>query len=358
MSCLKCEVSVMHKTRVGIIGATGYVGVELVRGLSVHPYVELTSLVSRSFAGKAFSDIYPAYRGICDIALSDCSPAEMAFACDVVITALPHGVSSQVVPVLLDAGVKVIDHSGDFRYKKAATYEFSYGLSHPRPDLLTEAVYGIPELYRKELAASRLTANPGCYPTCSILALAPLLRHGIIKTDSIIIDAVSAISGAGRKADLAYSFSEACDSFKPYGVINHRHTTEIEQECSLIAGKEIYVTFTPHLAPMKRGMLATIYADPIGECTVEELRELYGKEYSEDPFVRILRGGALPDTSNVIGSNYIDIAVDFDRKTGKIKIFSALDNLGKGAALQAIQALNVMQGYPENIALRNISRGI
>jgi len=348
----------MHKTRVGIIGATGYVGVELVRGLSVHPNVELTCLVSRSFAGKAFSDIYPSYRGICDIVLSDCSPAEMASSCDVVITALPHGVSSQVVPVLLDAGVKVIDHSGDFRYKNALTYEFSYGLSHPRPDLLAEAVYGIPEIYRKELVTARLTANPGCYPTCSILALAPLLKHGIIKTEGIIIDAVSAISGAGRKADLAYSFSEACDSFKPYGVLNHRHTTEIEQECSLAAGREIKVTFTPHLAPMKRGMLATIYADPIGECTAEQLRALYEKEYATEPFVRILPAGTLPDTSNVIGSNYMDISVDFDRRTGKIKVFSALDNLGKGAALQAIQALNVMQGYPEDTALRNLSRGV
>jgi N-acetyl-gamma-glutamyl-phosphate reductase len=348
----------MHKTRVGIIGATGYVGVELVRGLSVHPNVELTCLVSRSFSGKAFSDIYPAYKGICDTILSDCSPSEMASFCDVVITALPHGVSSQVVPVLLDAGVKVIDHSGDFRYRNAATYEFSYGLSHPRPDLLAEAVYGIPELYREELTTARLTANPGCYPTCSILALAPLLRHGLIKTDGIIIDAISAISGAGRKADLPYSFCEACDSLKPYAVLNHRHTTEIEQECSLAAGKDIHVSFTPHLAPMKRGMLATIYADPIGECTSEELRALYQNEYSGDTFVRILPGGTLPDTANVIGSNYIDIAVEFDRRTGKIKLFSALDNLGKGAALQAIQALNVMQGYPEDISLRNLSRGI
>lgn len=348
----------MHKTRVGIIGATGYVGVELVRGLSVHPNVEITCLVSRSYAGKAFSDIYPAFRGICDTLLSECPPAEMAGLCDVVITALPHGVSSQVVPVLLDAGVKVIDHSGDFRYRKADTYEFSYGLSHPRPDLLTEAVYGIPELYRKELSTARLTANPGCYPTCSILALAPLLRHGMIKTDGIIIDAISAISGAGRKADLAYSFCEACDSLKPYAVLNHRHTTEIEQECSFAAGKDIHVTFTPHLAPMKRGMLATIYADPVGECTSEELRALYQNEYSADPFVRILKGKDLPDTGNVIGSNYIDIAVDFDSRTGKIKVFSALDNLGKGAALQAIQALNVMQGYPEDLALRTLSKGI
>lgn len=348
----------MHKTRVGIIGATGYVGVELIRGLSVHPHVELTCLVSKSFAGKAFSDIYPSFRGICDIILSDRSPAETASVCDVVITALPHGVSSQVVPVLLDAGIKVIDHSGDFRYKNAATYELSYGLSHPRPDLLSDAVYGIPELYRKELATARLTANPGCYPTCSILAIAPLLRHGMIKPDGIIIDAVSAISGAGRKADLPYSFCEACDSFKPYSVINHRHTTEIEQECSLAAGREINVTFTPHLAPMKRGMLATIYADPAKECSAEELRGLFEKEYSGDSFVRILRDGLLPDTSGVIGSNYMDIAVEIDRRTGKIKIFSALDNLGKGAALQAIQALNVMQGYPEDTALRSLSRGI
>lgn len=351
----------MDKIKVGIIGATGYVGAELVRGLTVHPLADLSVLTSRTFAGKRFSDIYPAYSGICDLELRDADPIRVAKECDFVITALPHGVSSATVPSLLDAGVRVLDHSGDFRYRTLEPYTFSYGLEHPCPELLSEAVYGIPELYRKELAGARLTADPGCYPTCSVLALAPLLRHGLIRTEGIIIDAVSAVSGAGRKADLAYSFCETQDSFKPYTVINHRHTTEIEQECSLLAGTDIHVTFTPHLASMKRGMLTTIYAEPVsfdGSRTIEVLREALMSDYADEPFVRVKTGDELPNTAHVVGTNYIDISVNYDLRTHRIKLFSALDNLGKGAALQAIQAMNAMYGFPEETGLLRLSSGL
>ncbi|MBN1892479.1 MAG: N-acetyl-gamma-glutamyl-phosphate reductase [Clostridiales bacterium] len=351
----------MNKIKVGIIGATGYVGAELVRGLAVHPLADLSALTSRSFAGKRFSDVYPAYSGICDLELTDLSPAQIAKECDLVITALPHGVSSATVPELLDAGARVIDHSGDFRYRTLEPYTFSYGLEHPCPELLSEAVYGIPELYRKELAGARLTANPGCYPTCSVLALAPLLRHGLIRTEGIIIDAVSAVSGAGRKSDLAYSFCETQESFKPYAVINHRHTTEIEQECSFLSGTDIHVTFTPHLASMKRGMFATIYAEPAssgGSRTIDVLREALKSDYAGEPFIRVKNGDELPNTAHVVGTNYIDISVRYDSITNRIKLFSALDNLGKGAALQAIQAMNVMYGFPEETGLTHLSSGL
>ncbi|MEI8198863.1 MAG: N-acetyl-gamma-glutamyl-phosphate reductase [Eubacteriales bacterium] len=347
----------MKKTKVGIIGATGYVGVELIRILSMHPNVILTHLVSQSFVGKSFSDVYPSFRGICDLPLTGEGPEAVAAGCDLVITALPHGISSKVVPVLLSEGVKVIDHSGDFRYRRQAVYEASYGLIHPCPELLPQAVYGIPELYRDKLATASLVANPGCYPTCSILGLAPLLAKKIINTGGIIVDAVSGISGAGRKAELAYSYCESSDNFKAYSVSMHRHTTEIEQEYSILAGVDVCITFTPHLAPMKRGMYATIYADLLPETrdmTASEIRGLYETYYSDDSFVRILPLDVAPETRYVAYSNYIDISIFTDPRTGKVKILSAQDNLGKGAAAQAVQALNAMQGYPEGLGLSNL----
>lgn len=347
----------MNETKVGIIGATGYVGVELVRLFSLHPYVRLTHLVSKSYAGKKFSDIYPAFRGVCDLELSDSTPEQVAKSCDFVITALPHGVSSVVVPVLLQNGVKVIDHSGDFRYRTLAPYTESYGLTHPCPELLTTAVYGLPELYRDRLASAVLAADPGCYPTCSILALAPLLKKKFISTQGLIIDAVSGYTGAGRKADLPYSFCEATESFKAYSLLGHRHTTEIEQECSFLADAPVVVTFTPHLAPMKRGMYATIYADLSPEhadMSEDDLHRVYEEYYRDEYFVRVLPRKAVPETKNVSGSNFIDVSVFLDRRTNKVKITSALDNMGKGSASQAVQTLNVMQGYPEGTGLAGL----
>lgn len=343
----------MKKTRIGIVGATGYVGMELLRLLILHRQFEITTLVSQSFVGQRFSDIYPAFRGLIDQTLSELSIEQLANECDLVVTALPHGVSSKVVPQLLDAGLKVLDHSGDFRYRKLEVYESAYNLSHPEPELLTEAIYGLPEIYRDQLAAARLAANPGCYPTCSILGLLPLLKNNLIDTNSIIIDAYSGISGAGRKADLAFSFCEAQDNIRPYGVIGHRHTSEIEQEAGLLAGLEEApaISFTPHLAPIKRGMLATIYAKIKPEAAQTDLTEIYDQAFASETFVRLMPQGQMPETKNVSYTNFADISWAYDKRTGLVKVMSAIDNLGKGASGQALQTINIMCGLPEDTGL-------
>jgi N-acetyl-gamma-glutamyl-phosphate reductase len=341
------------KMRIGIVGATGYVGMELVRLLAVHRRFELTRLVSQSFVGKRFTDVYPAFAHLVDLPLTDLDLNGLAADCDLVITALPHGVSAVVVPELLARGLRVLDHSGDFRYRDVAIYEKAYKLEHPQPQLLQEAVYGLPEIYRETIASARLVANPGCYPTCSLLGLLPLLRAGVISTDGIIIDAVSGISGAGRKADLAFSFCESESSFKAYGAVGHRHTSEIEQEAGLLAGQQapLTLTFTPHLAPMKRGMLATIYADLLPSVEADSLHELFERTYQHEYFVRVLPAGQLPETRHVAYTNFADLAVLTDKRTNKVKVISAIDNLGKGAAAQAVQALNLMAGFLENEGL-------
>ena len=347
-----------EQTRIGIIGATGYVGVELVRILSTHPGFRLAVLNSKSFTGKRFSDIYPAFRSIVDLELTEPDADTLAAECDIVVTALPHGVSAETIPGLLDRGLRVLDHSGDFRFRDVKVYEAAYGLTHPRPDLAATAAYGLPELYRDQIRGARLVANPGCYPTCSILPLAPLLAAGLIESDGLIIDAVSGVSGAGRKADLAYSFCETESTFRPYGVVGHRHTPEIEQELGRKAGAPVIVSFTPHLAPMKRGMLATIYAHPRVGVTQADVERCLADAYAAEPFVRLLTGGALPDTRNTAGTNFIDIACRLDNRSGWLKLFSALDNLGKGAAAQAVQALNLMAGLPETAGLLNAGMSI
>ena len=354
----------MDSIKVSIIGSTGYVGAELVHGFLCHPDVKLVHLTSQSFKGQLFSDVYPVYRGICDMPLEDITPEEVAKDSDLVITALPHGVSSKTVPVLLENGARVIDHSGDFRYKVLATYEKSYKLEHPHPELLKEAVYGLPELYRNELKTARLVANPGCYPTCSLTALAPFLKAGLIDTSSIIIDAVSGVTGAGRKSDLAYAYCELDEAFKPYGAVGHRHTTEISEQCSFLSGGDgtsVKVAFTPHLAPFRRGMLATIYCRPseaFADVSTEKIGSIYKEYYKDEHFVRALPGKELPDVKAVNGSNYIDVNGVYDPDTGLIKLFSAQDNLGKGAALQAIQAFNAMFSLPEQTGLSTVIRGV
>lgn len=340
--------------RIGIVGATGYVGVELIRLLAGHPDFQMTRLVSQSYAGKLFAEVYPSFNRLVDLTLTTLDVDDLAANCDLVITALPHGISAAVVPDLLDRGVKVLDHSGDFRYRDVKVYEQAYKLSHPRPDLLKEAVYGLPEFYRDQIACARLVANPGCYPTCSLLALKPLLAAGVIRTDGIVIDAVSGISGAGRKAEVAYSFCESAENFKAYSVVGHRHTSEIEQEAGLIVGNQgpLTLTFTPHLAPMNRGMLATVYADLMPGVDAAGLHALYEKAYAGEYFVRLLPAGQVPETKHVAYTNFADLAVFADSRTGKVKILSAIDNLGKGASAQAVQALNLMAGLPETAGLQ------
>lgn len=340
-----------QKTRIGIIGATGYVGAELARILYSHDGFELTLLTSQSFAGKPFSQIYPAFRGLVDLPCRTLDLDEAAALCDIVVTALPHGVSSATVPQLLERGLRVLDHSGDFRYREVAAYEDAYKLTHPEPALLAEAVYGLPELYRAKIGSARLIGDPGCYPTCSILALAPALKGGAVSSDRIIVDAVSGVSGAGRKSDLAYSYCETDESFRAYGVIGHRHTSEIEQELSLLAGRTVAIGFTPHLAPMKRGMLATVYADLTPGVTAESLHQMYESYYKDEPFVRVLPAGTCPDTRHVSGTNMADIGVFADLRNGRAVLLCAIDNLGKGSASQAVQSLNLMAGLPETAGL-------
>ncbi len=338
--------------RIGIVGATGYVGLELVRLLAGHSGFLLAELVSQSHVGRPFSEVHPAFRSIVDLACSDLSADRLAERCDFVVTALPHGVSSALVPGLLDKGLRVLDHSGDFRFKDAAVYEAAYGLTHPRPDLLAEAVYGLPELYRDRIRTARIVANPGCYPTCTLLGLVPLLRAGAVDPASLVVDAASGISGAGRKADVPYLFTEAAESFKAYGVTGHRHRPEIEQELSAAAGVPVAVTFVPHLAPMKRGMLATIHAQVRPGFDAAALRRIFEEAYAGEYFVRLLPAGTFPETRSTTGTNFADLGLHYDARTGRIAVFSAIDNLGKGAAAQALQALNLMAGFDEAAGLR------
>lgn len=340
------------KIRLGIIGATGYVGAELARWLIGHDGIHITWLTSQTFAGKPFSDVYPAFRGLLDLPCRAFDLEEAAQTCDVVITALPHGVSAAMVPQLLARGLRVLDHSGDFRYRDVAVYESAYRLTHPAPALLAQAVYGLPELYRDRIADARLVANPGCYPTCALLALAPALQAGAVRPGGLIVDAVSGVSGAGRKADLPFSYCETDENFRAYGVVGHRHTSEIEQELSLLAGQPVVISFTPHLAPMKRGMLATVYADLADGVESGDLRRIYEQRYQDEPFVRLLPAGGCPETRHVAGSNLADIGLFADPRTGRGVFLCAIDNLGKGASSQAIQSLNRMFGLDETTGLR------
>jgi len=337
--------------KVGIIGATGYVGAELVRLLYRRKDIRLSTVVSNSFSGQPFSDIYPAFRGVFDQVCDELDIDAVCEKADFFITALPHGVSTDITRKLIENGKRVIDHSADFRFRDREVYEKTYKLTHGAPELLENAVYGLPELYRDKIRDASLIGDPGCYPTCSILAIAPALKNGLVSTDSIIINAASGVSGAGRRSELPYSYCESDENFKAYGVINHRHRPEIEQELSLLAGKMVEVSFTPHLAPMKRGMLATICMNLAGPVPYDHILEAYREFYKGEPFVRILPPGVLPETRFVAGSNRIDISINLDERLNRLTVLSALDNMGKGSAGQAVQALNIMAGFDETEGL-------
>ena len=338
--------------KLGIIGATGYVGAEIVRLLALRDDIRITTVVSNSFVGKPFSAVYPSLRGIYDNICDELDIEALSEKADFFITALPHGVSTSVIPSLLAKGKRVIDHSGDFRFRDVKIYEKWYKVTHGAPDFISKAVYGLPEIYRNEIKTASLVADPGCYPTCSVLGIAPALKSGIVSHQDIIISAASGVSGAGRKSDLPYAFCETDENFKAYGIANHRHTPEIEQELSLLCGKPVLVSFTPHLAPLKRGMLATSYLGLIdGKLSPDDIHSLYVDHYRNEPFVRILPVGQLPETKYVAGSNYIDIGITVDTRLKKLIVVSALDNLGKGSASQAIQALNIMAGFDETKGL-------
>ncbi len=338
--------------KTAVLGATGYAGVELVRILTNHPEAELEILGSQSFAGKPISDIYQNFRHILD---KECSSVDLdkVSKCDIAFTALPHGASKEVIPALIERGLKVIDLSGDYRYDDAAVYEEWYGEKHSSPELLAESVYGLPELHREKIKKARLIGNPGCYTTCSILGAAPLLANKIAETKNIIIDAKSGVTGAGRTTSLPYTFCECTENSKAYKVATHRHTSEIEQELSNIAGEPIMLSFTPHLIPQKRGILATIYVNLNRPSSTEELTEMYKDFYKNEFFVRVKDAGELPETKHVAGSNFADIGVVYDKRLQRAVVVSTIDNIVKGAAGQAVQNMNLLFGLDEKTGLSN-----
>lgn len=338
--------------KAAVLGATGYAGIELVRLLTNHGDVSLEVLGSHSFAGQKISDVYKSFNHVLE---KECEELDLdkAAKCDIAFTALPHGASKTVIPSLIERGLKVIDLSGDYRYDDAAVYEEWYGEKHSSPELLEESVYGLPELHREKIRGARLIGNPGCYTTCSILGAAPLLANKIGDTKNIIVDAKSGVTGAGRTSALPYSFCECTENTKAYKVAAHRHTSEIEQELSNIAGENIMISFTPHLIPQKRGILSTIYVNLNRPSSSEELVEMYKEYYKNEFFVRVKENGELPETKHVAGSNFVDIGVVYDKRLQRAVVVSALDNIVKGAAGQAVQNMNLLFGLDEKTGLAN-----
>lgn len=338
--------------KAAVLGATGYAGIELVRLLSMHPQTEIKILGSQNFDGQRISEVYPNFKGILE---KECEKTDIdkVAECDVAFTALPHGASKEVIPEIIKRGVKVIDLSGDFRYDDVSVYEKWYGQKHSSPELLKESVYGMPELYRDKIKNARLIGNPGCYTTCSILGTVPLLKSGVGNSENIIVDAKSGVTGAGRGLSQQVHFCECTENMKAYKVATHRHTSEIEQELSHAAGRDVMISFTPHLIPVKRGILATIYVNLNKKCTTEELTQLYREFYKDEFFVRVKDAGVLPETKHVAGSNFVDIGIVADERLQRAVVVSALDNIFKGAAGQAVQNMNIMFGLDEKTGIAN-----
>ena len=337
--------------KTGIVGATGYTGVELVRLLSRHPGVEIVGLTSQTYSGKSFDSVFPSAVNFTDLILEPQDAENLAERCDVIFTALPHGVSMDVVEIIADKGKKVIDLGADYRFDEVQVYEEWYRVKHKTPVLAEQAVYGLPELHRELIGQAKVIGNPGCYPTSIILGLAPLLKHGLIDPKTIIADSKSGVSGAGRGLNLTSLFSEVNDNFKAYNIGAHRHTPEIEQELGKLAGQKLTISFSPHLVPMNRGILSTIYASLKGPGTTGELLDLYNEFYLDEYFVRVHPQGQYPQTKWVYGSNFCDIGLTVDARTGRVVVVSAIDNLVKGAAGQAVQNMNIMLGLPEKTGL-------
>ncbi len=339
--------------RVGIIGATGYTGAELVRILALHPEVKLTCLTSRQYAGRAYAEIYPAFaglKGLTDLVCEEYDPAATPGKADIFFTALPHRLPMKLAPELLAAGGRVVDLSADFRFRSAALYESAYE-PHTATDLLDEAVYGLCEIYEDAIRSARIVGNPGCYPTSVLLPLIPLLRKKLISASNIICDAKSGVSGAGRGLSLGTHFSEVNESFRAYKVAAHRHNPEINEQLGLAAETDLHVSFVPHLVPMTRGMLTTIYARPAGDVSVSEIRDCLLAAYEGRPFVRVRAEGQSPVTTHVRMTNTCDIGLFTDEAAGRLIIISIIDNLVKGASGQAVQNMNLMCGLPETTGL-------
>lgn len=336
---------------VGIVGATGYAGEELIDILLRHPFVRITSISAKIDEPKAISEIFPRFRGRIDMVCNPPDIEDITKRCDLVFLALPHTVPMEIAPQLLKAGKRVIDLSADYRIKDVKVYEKYYGTKHKDQPNIAKAVYGLPEIYKAKIKDAALIANPGCYPTVNILALAPLLALGLVEHDSIIIDAKSGVTGAGRKIAEGFLFSEINEDFKAYKVNAHQHAPEIDQELSKLYGKKLNVTFVPHLLPLNRGILSTIYAKKSNKADTKgkKLPDLYKKFYKSEPFVRIKQGGDFPRLKDVAGTNFCDIS--FKEEDEQVILVAAIDNLLKGASGQAVQNMNIIYKFPETTAL-------
>jgi N-acetyl-gamma-glutamyl-phosphate reductase len=338
------------KTRVGIVGATGYTGVELLRLLLHHPQIEVTTLTSQKYTGIPIDQVFPSLMKKFSLKCEDLALDQISKKTDFIFTAVPHKTAMEIVPLFYRKGKRIVDLSADFRFKDVNVYEKWYQ-KHTSADLLQESVYGLPELYREKIQKAKIVGNPGCYPTGALIGLIPLIKNGMISTENIIIDSKSGVSGAGRNVVLESLFCEVNEGVKAYKIFEHRHLPEIEQELSEMAQKKVTVTFVPHLIPMDRGILATIYVNPTKRLKTEEVLNAFQEYYQKEPFIRIHPKGKLPNTKDVRGSNYCDIGAKVNEIEGRAVIVTAIDNLVKGASGEAIQNMNIMLGYPEIMGL-------
>ena len=340
--------------KVGIIGSTGYAGAELVRLITQHKDAEVVWYGSRSYIDEKYAAVYRNMFEIVDATCMDDNMDELADAVDVIFTATPQGLCASLVNEEVLKKVKIIDLSADSRIKDVNIYEQWYGIKHKSPQFIEEAVYGLCEINRDKVKNARIVANPGCYTTCSILTIYPLVKEGLIDPKSIIVDAKSGTSGAGRGAKVPNLFCEVNENCKAYGVATHRHTPEIEEQLTYAAGEEVIINFTPHLIPMQRGILATAYGNLKKDVTYEEVKAIYDKYYKDEYFVRVLEGEVPPETRWVEGSNFVDVSFKIDKRTNRIIMMGAMDNLVKGAAGQAVQNMNILFGLPENEGLQQV----
>ena len=351
----KAALASRSETKVAVIGGSGYVGKELVRLLLRHPYADLVAVTSRQFAGKTLAEIFPRlshHQKAGDIRFGASNPAQLAQVAQIIFLALPHGFAAEFAKPLLEAGTRIVDLSADFRINDPSIYKEFYGNDHPAPDLLDEAVYGLPEIYRAKISDAKLIACPGCYPTSILLPLLPLIRENVVNLASVVVTSLSGVTGAGRRVETDYLFAECNESIRPYGVPKHRHLSEIEEQLSIFAAKQVAIQFTPHLVPVNRGIITTIYIELTRKIDSDFIDAIYEKAYADEPFVRLLGNERFPDTKNVTGTNFIDIAWRLDLRTGRAILMSSIDNIVKGASGQAIQCFNLMRGYPETAGLQ------
>jgi len=339
--------------KAAIIGGTGYTGAELVRILASHPHANVEIITSRQYQGVDFSEIYPALSGVVNLRCEEYALDKIIDSADVIFMALPHHLPMGLVPDILKAGKKVIDLSADFRFKNQSVYEAAYQ-AHSAPYLLEKAVYGLSEIYKEEIACAELVGNPGCYPTSILLPIIPLVKAGLIVPETIIADSKSGVSGAGRSLSMRSHFCEANEAFNAYKVANHRHCPEIEQIISKEAGYDVNITFVPHLLPISRGMLSTVYSTTNNPVTSSRVLECLSDFYRNKPFVRIRKEGDIPDVAHVRGTNFCDIGFKLDTRTGRLVIVSVIDNLVKGASGQAVQNMNIMFGFDETEGMQGI----